>query len=337
MKTVAYIGKIIDIQPIKKADFIVSATVVCGQGGKWMGTIPKDQYEIGELVEVYLQDAILPETEEFEFMRQYKFRVSMKRFKKVPSECLIWKLKPNVIYDESGFSSGAGIAPCIGDVIPGIMKYEKPISAQLAGMAYGGFPTHVIPKTDEPNFQTVPDMIAAISGQKFYSTVKADGSSGTVYMKANEHFGVCSRNLELKDDGKNAFWRVVKKYEIDVKLPNDYAIQFELVGPGIQSNHLKLPEIDIRVFNVWNIKQRQYLNIDEAMELACGVMDLPWCDIVDYDKDFLFDSDEALRKYAEGKYPDAGQREGVVIRPMKEIMVNGERLSFKIINLKFKD
>ena len=331
MKTVAYIGKIIDIQPIKKADFIVSATVVCGQGGKWMGTIPKDQYEIGELVEVYLQDAILPETEEFEFMRKYKFRVSMKRFKKVPSECLIWKL-----HWEPTDEREAG-KPCVGDVIQGIMKYEKPVPAQLSGQVVGSFPTSIVPKTDEPNFQAVPDMIAAIMGEEFYATEKADGSSGTVYMKANEHFGVCSRNLELKRDENNAFWKVVLKYGLDYKLPNDYAIQFELVGPGIQKNPLKLDELDMRVFNVWDIRNRKYLDIEDAIKLACGDMDLPWAEMIDLGGIFDFVNDEAMRKYAEGKYPNGGQREGVVIRPMKEMIVNGERLSFKIINLKYKD
>ncbi len=32
-----YVGKIINIEPIPTADFIVSATVVCGEGGKWKG------------------------------------------------------------------------------------------------------------------------------------------------------------------------------------------------------------------------------------------------------------------------------------------------------------
>jgi hypothetical protein len=330
MRTVAYIGKIIDIQPIKKADFIVSATVVCGAGGKWMGTVKKGDFEIGELVEVYLQDAILPKTEEFAFMEPYKYRVSMRRFKKVPSECLIWKLNWEPTDElEAG-------KPCVGDPMPWIEKYEKPVPAKLAGQVVGGFPTHILPKTDEPNFQAVPEMIAYMAGRKFYSTVKADGSSGTVYKK-DGHVGVCSRNLELKDDGKNAFWQLVKKYKIDEKLPENRAIQFELVGPGIQKNHMKLPELDIRVFNVWDCEKRQYLDIEDAMELACGDMDLPWCDMIDYDKDFLFGSDEELRKYAEGLYPDAGQREGVVIRPMKEVFIGHDRVSFKVINLKFKD
>lgn len=323
-RKVAYIGKIIDIQPIKKADFIVSAEVVCGQGGKWLGTIPKDQYEIGELVEVYLQDAILPETDEFAFMEQYKYRVSMRRFKKVPSECLIWKLHP--MTDN----------PQVGDVIPGIGKYEKPIPAQLAGQVVGGFPTSIIPKTDEPNFQTVPDMIAALKGKPFYSTVKADGSSGTIYRLRNEHFGVCSRNLELKPDDKNAFWLIAQKYDLLHTLPNDHAVQFELCGPGIQKNHLGLPKLDMRVFNVWDINNRKFLDADQMFDFA-NSLKLPTVEVLAWNIPFLFESDEELRKYAEGKYESGYHREGVVIRPMQETMVNGERLSFKVINLNFKD
>lgn len=321
-RKVAYIGKIIDIQPIPKADFIVSAVVVCGVGGKWSGTIPKDQFEIGELVDVYLQDAILPDLPEFDFMEKYHRRVSMKKFKKVPSECLIWKSKRTLAK--------------VGDVILGVMKYEKPIPAQLAGMAYGSFPTSVLPKTDEPNFQVVPEMIEALKGQKFYSTVKADGSSGTIY-KTNDHFGVCSRNLELKDTEGNAFWRLAYKYDLINKLPNDYAIQFETVGPGIQKNRLELSEIDMRVFNVWDCKKRCYLDFKDAFYFAY-LKSLPFVEIIDEDVIFNFDTDEQLRKYAEGKYKGTkNDREGLVFRPMKETIVNGERLSFKVINLNYKD
>ena len=41
---------------------------------------------------------------------------------------------------------------------------------------------------------------------------------------------------------------------------------------------------------------------------------------------------------AEGKYTSSGKtREGLVFRPMKEEFVNGERTSFKVINLMYKD
>jgi RNA ligase (TIGR02306 family) len=223
----------------------------------------------------------------------------------------------------------------VGDVIAGIAKYEKPIPAQLAGIVIGAFPTSIVPKTDEPNFQAVPDMIAAITGQLFYSTVKADGSSGTMFNKDGE-IGVCSRNLQLKEDNNNAFWKVVKKYNLHTTLENNYAIQFELCGPGIQQNPMGLEELDMRVFNVWDIVKRKYLNAEELVSF-CDKYNIPMVEIVDWNDRFMLNSDEELRKYAEGKYDSGKHREGIVIRPMTECRVNGERLSFKVINLNFKD
>jgi len=59
MNKLAYIGKIVEVNPIVGADFIDSYTVVCGEGGKWMGTSQKGM-KVGSLVEVYLQDCIVP-------------------------------------------------------------------------------------------------------------------------------------------------------------------------------------------------------------------------------------------------------------------------------------
>ena len=50
-----------------------------------------------------------------------------------------------------------------------------------------------IPKTDEPNFHAVPEMVEALVGQPFYATVKADGSSGTVFWDDDGVVRGCSR------------------------------------------------------------------------------------------------------------------------------------------------
>lgn len=324
----AYIGRIVDIKPIKGADFIESAMVVCGEGGKWLGTVKKDEFKVGDLVEVYLQDALLPKTEEFAFMENYKYRVAMRKFKKVPSECLIMPLTVE-----------GNVGDNIAD-IKGVMKYEKPISPSLAGMALGAFPTSVVPKTDEPNFQTVSHMVHALQGNRYYSTVKADGSSGTIYRWSRDdevdHFGCCSRNLELKDEGNPAIWNLARKYNLRERLPFGFAIQFEIVGPGIQSNHMGLSDVDLRVFNVWDIIDRRYLDAVPFTEF-CNHLSLPTVEIIDWNKVFEFKSDNELRKYAEGKYESGYPREGVVFRPMMETKVKFERLSFKVINLMYKD
>ena len=65
-------------------------------------------------------------------------------------------------------------------------------------------------------------------------------------------------------------------------------------------------------------------------QLAPGLVVTCLHDLVDTDIVFL-------RVFAEGKYPDGGQREGIVVRPMRTKRLLNERVSFKILNLKYKD
>ena len=141
----------------------------------------------------------------------------------------------------------------------GILKYEKPLSAQLAGQARGNFPSF-IPKTDEERIQNLSKQLAKWQEQnlEFEVTEKLDGSSMTVYITTEQdeqgqevpRFGVCSRNLDLKDTEGNSFWEAAKKYDLERKLIEfnaecsmNIAIQGELVGEGIQGNKYKLTEI----------------------------------------------------------------------------------------------
>ena len=213
-------------------------------------------------------------------------------------------------------------------------KYEKPLPANIGGDIRGNFPSFS-PKTDEPNFQSVPDMIKALVGQPFYATVKVDGSSGTVFWDDDGVVRACLRNFELKDRPDTAVWQLVRKYGLaDSRLP--VALQFEIIGPGIQKNRLGLKEMDLRLFNVWHIDQRRYLGFDDMRVLAQS-LDLPMVDVVEAGGIFDLKDDEALRTYAERTYANGATAEGVVICPVKETQVNGERLSFKLINLLYHD
>jgi glyoxylase-like metal-dependent hydrolase (beta-lactamase superfamily II) len=64
---------------------------------------------------------------------------------------------------------------------------------------------------------------------------------------------------------------------------------------------------------------------------------LPVVDLVEVGETFDLSDDEALRRYAERTYPNGATAEGVVIRPTQEMQVNGERLSFKVINLLYRN
>jgi RNA ligase (TIGR02306 family) len=333
---VAYIGKVVEVNPIEGADRIESVVVVCGGGGKWRGTAQKGLHHIDELVEVYIQDAILPQTERFAFMEKHHWRVSMKKFKGVPSECLIMPLDVSywtMASIESERVTNSGLL--IGTIIPNIEKYEKPIPPNMAGEVYGNFPTHLIPKTDEPNFQSAPQLVEALKGKRCFITVKCDGCSATFY-NHNGHFGCCSRNLELKDSPNNSMWRLARAYGLIEKLPNGTAIQAEIVGPGVLKNTMELKEVDMRVFNVYDILNRKYLDYHNFLAFT-GAYELPTVPLAYPVGDFNVSTEEELRKLAEGNYENGHLREGIVIRPVIEEEVLGERLSFKVINLSYKN
>jgi RNA ligase (TIGR02306 family) len=313
MSTVAVVGKITEIRPIEGADFIQAASVVCGAAGKWSGVVGKD-VEPGDLVTVFLQDALLPPNERWAFMEKHHWRVRMARFKGVPSECLILKGAPDL-------PVGTDIAESLG-----VTKFEKPMPMGMQGEFIGAFPA-LIPKTDEPNFQTVPEMVERMRTEPWYATEKADGTSCTAY---NDDAGlhVCSRNWELKE-GNNAYWHVARKYGLE-RLRQGLALQFEVVGPGIQANPMGLKELEARAFTLRDIREHRYMpRLD--LERECAALGIPLARLISTSNLAAPADDDALRALAQIKYPNGKHGEGIVIRALDSSW------SFKVINLLYKD
>ena len=209
----------------------------------------------------------------------------------------------------------------------GVIKYEMPIPAELSGMAKGNFPSF-IPKTDEERIQNMSDVLG-----KYYVTEKLDGTSTTYYKKEGV-FGVCSRNLEIAE-GDTTQWRKARELDLENKLPDNFAIQCELVGEGIQQNPLKIKGQELYCFNAYNIQWGRYLDFKDFIGLceSIGIKTVPVLD----DNFSLPSSVEKLLEYAEGKsiLNQDSEREGVVIRPKKETTYKRGRLSFKAISNKY--
>jgi RNA ligase (TIGR02306 family) len=315
----AYVGQINQLFPIENADRIVSAEVVCGDGGKWRGVVGKDEFCVGDPCIVYLQDAIVQPSEQLAFLEKCQWRVRMQRFRGSPSECVVTR---------------GGDAGDIGRDLTealGVQKYEKALPPHMNGVVVGQFPAG-IPKTDEPNFQSARKLVEALRGQSWYATVKMDGTSTTAYRRG-DHFGVCSRNLELAEYAKNAQWSIALRYDLKSKLPDGIALQFELCGPGVQKNPAGFKQLEAFAFNAWSINQGKYLDRGE-LESLCQNIGFPVTEINAWGPSFYFDDDE-LRSVAEGEYQNGKPREGIVIRPATEQWVGHQRLSFKVINLKY--
>ena len=107
---------------------------------------------------------------------------------------------------------------------------------------------------------------------RFEVTEKLEGSSMTCYLIDGE-FGVCSRNLDLKETEGNSFWATARRDDVEAKMRAvdehwNFAIQGELIGPGIQGNIYNLSKLEFRVFDVYNIQMGGYLDPEDRRALV---------------------------------------------------------------------
>ena len=122
--------------------------------------------------------------------------------------------------------------------------------------------------TDETRIQNIPRICDKYQGVCFTATEKLDGTSATYFLKRNKkrlfrklsfEFGVCSRNLRLlrNKTGKNYYWEMVEKYNIETVLKQiignhqHVVLQGEIIGEGIQKNKYKIKGQEFYAFNLY--------------------------------------------------------------------------------------
>lgn len=270
MRQMATIRKIEEIRPIPDADKICSYRV----GGWWVvDSIGK--YSVDDLV-VYCEiDSFIPheiapflskgkEPREYEGVKGERLRTV--KLKGQISQGLLLALEPTCSMIESILFEGLDVSFPLN-----IKLYEPPIPAQLAGLIKGNFPSR-IPKTDEPRIQNLSKELEEWKVKKYNweVTEKCDGSSMTVYFLDGE-FGVCSRNLDLKLDPNNTFWKVAIANNFEEKLRScgkNIAIQGELVGNGVNGNIYKMTEHKFYLFNIYDIDKGEYYTPDDRLKFS---------------------------------------------------------------------
>lgn len=316
----AVVGRISHLEPIAGADRIRCATVDCGDAGIWQGVVGLD-IEPEQCVTVFLQDAILPaDNPRWAFMAKHKFRVRMARFIGVPSECVIIPGAPDM-------PNGIDLTEVLG-----VTKYTKALPAALSGDAVGAFPSY-IHKTDETNFQASQAARVFMESSEWDATLKYDGTSCTAWNDADGQLHVASRNLELREfnatGAGNTYWRCARLYTLD-SLPIGTAIQFEIIGPGIQGNPTGTEAIQARAFTLYDfVNHRRCTRAElEAAALAIG---MPAAQILAHGEPGCHMTPDELRDMAEIHYANGKPAEGIVVRACDSSW------SFKVINLNYKD
>lgn len=329
MRKLASIQKIKALEPIEDADAIERAQVL-----GWSVVVKKGDFNVGDFV-VYCEiDSVMPKRDEFAFLENAKYRIKTIRLRGQVSQGICF---PTSILGDVAIEEDMDVTEMLG-----VTKYEPPIPACLGGIQKGSFPSF-IPKTDETRVQTLQKMLDKYQGQQAYVSLKLDGSSATYYFKDGE-FGVCSRGMELVENENNSFWQVARRdnfeeklKEISTMLRRDVAIQGELVGPGIQKNHLGLKQHEVFVFNLFAIDDHTYLS-GPTTKTICEEVGLKMVPVLDWEHVIHNDVQKYVDTYNDmthKMYQDK-QIEGVVIRPIKEIHDRHHgRISFKVINNKF--
>lgn len=326
-RKLASIQSVLDIQPIPNADAIEVLTVL-----GWKVVAKKGEFKVGDLVIYFEVDSILPESPEYEFLRKSNFRIKTIRLRGQVSQGLCLPLPTSP--EGFPYTEGADLT-----LLLGVEKYEPYVPAQLAGICKGNFPSF-LHKTDEMRIQAVPELLLKHQGKKFYVTEKVDGSSMTVYLKDGE-FGVCSRNMDLKETEDNSFWKVARELDLENKLRSfhttNIALQGELVGPGVQGNKLKLEKLTMLLFNVFNINTGINFSFNDFEQIA-KYLDLQTVPVVGINYTLPTTVDELVfYSQAKSALNKDVQREGIVLRPIVEEYSEDlrGRLSFKCINPEF--
>lgn len=324
----------------------------------WQVVAQKGLYKPGQKL-IYCEiDSLLPELPVFDFLAprgvsasndgSKGYRIKTMKLKGALSQGICFPLE---ILKEMGISYYEGsnaiqmnkddirFVAGIGDDISeflGIKKWEPYIPAQLQGVIRGNFPGF-LRKTDEERVQNLPWIFEQFKDEIFYETEKIDGTSVTFYFK-DDLFGVCSRNLDLKESEDNLYWKMARQFDIENKLKSigSYAIQGEIYGNGVQKNKYKLTDVFFACFNIFDIENQTYLNLQELKNMSLQ-LNIPLVPIINENFKLPNTLDDLL-KYVSGPsiLNPSSLREGSVFRPLIEKEVRGlGRLSFKAVSNEF--
>lgn len=279
MRSLASVRKIREIKTHPNADSLELAIV-----DGWQCVVAKGEFSPGDCVVYFEVDSVLAVREEFEFLRprcyvkkdwlpnEEGFRLKTIKLRGELSQGLVM---PISILPPDWYVEGADVTEILG-----VEKWDPPLPAAMYGQAKGTFPSF-IPKTEQERAQNILDRISAEANLKnnFEVSIKLDGTSCTIY-RHNGEFGVCSRNIEYKineENSDNVYVKIFNKHRhLLEKMTDGYAIQGEIMGPGIQGNREGFKDHRFFIFDIFNISEKRYLSHHERVDvlLKLGAVDL---------------------------------------------------------------
>jgi len=288
MRKLVTIRKVNKLLPIPNKDRIELAVI-----DGWSCIVKKGEFTEGSIGVFFEIDSFIPKSDKYSFLGKSTTHQGKQGYR-IRTMKLAGAISQGLLLPISLFEELNSVTLNIGDNLTellGVIKYDIDIAQQqskgnsVTGKPAGNFPAF-IPKTDQERIQNLPHLFETHKEIFFEETLKLDGSSMTAYkieiklpwykQVLNKlfniynitHFGVCSRNLELKQpklgDKPSNFWTASDKYNLHIDLPTGFAVQGEVLAPNIQGNYEKVSEVEFYIFSVFDITDQKYLTPTEA-------------------------------------------------------------------------
>lgn len=355
MRELAKLARIQDIQPIKDKDRIELATIE-----NYPVIVEKGKHKVGDLVVYVFYDTVLPQRPEFEFLRarcwskMYQgFRIRNMSMAGHYSSGIIFGLDilPTNFFIEEGKE--------VSEVL-GIQKYdpeERLESLQAPEVKWNFLRNHpivlflsryewfrrlvfkkrtrvvkypvTVQKSDEENIEKVYEHHSTKNKEHtWYITEKMEGQAGTwLLLGTKRKYMVFSRNMLRSPNGSGTWETIGREYNLHKILKSEkenYAIQGEICGPGIQGNIYEFDKLTLFVYKVTDTVTGKALNYQGLLEF-CAKHNLPMVPLISKDV-VLPDNIEKVLKTGTGKSTVNNKvpREGVVWRSTTD-----QNVSFK--------
>ena len=364
MRKLASIQRIIAINEIPNADKIESVVVL-----GWNCIVKKGEFKVGDLCVYFEPDSLLyPHPIWDDFLEKKKYRIRTMKMKATVSQGLVLgtdiietlnpKARVKIIegtdvtdvlnvkhYDPT--DKPEVITKSDSKVKNFLMRFSicRKVFHHLYGKKSGGFPTHLVSKTDETNIQSIPYILTNNTGRRFYISEKLEGQNGNYIFSLKKgllnrllkrtEFIVCSHHIRKSPTyEKCSWWDIAVQYDIEKKLTEHHkkygiylAVQGEIIGDRIQNNIYKISGYDFYVFNVKDLTNNRYFDLEEKREF-CEETGLNLVPIIH--ENFVISSyhtPQLLLDMSNGRSElnKKTKREGFVVRCFDD-----DRISFKV-------
>lgn len=256
VSTTDEVRRLVAVEPVRKVRPIPDADAIeAVEVRGWTVVTRKGELATGDLCLFFEIDACLPlDDPRFEFL-------APRGIKTLPSGRVVHRLKTARL--RGTWSQGLALpleqfpealtcetSTDLAESL-GVVKWEPLLPP--GSDAIGEFPRHLAARTDSERVQNLADVWSQVAeAGRWVPTEKLDGTSVTVGREPDGTVRVASRSFEVGPGSLH--YRLAEETGLLGLVhshPDAITVQAELVGPGIQGNPLRLPEVSAGVFDIW--------------------------------------------------------------------------------------